>query len=69
MICTIHSAKGLEFKNVILCAYLEDRPPEELETKRRLLYVGMTRAKERLVLTASGNHPYIADLEGGSRGS
>lgn len=66
MICTIHSAKGLEFKNVILCAYLDDRPPEELEANRRLLYVGMTRAKHRLVLTASGNHPYIADLETGS---
>lgn len=63
MICTIHSAKGLEFKNVILCAYLGDRPPDELEASRRLLYVGMTRAKERLVLTASGEHPYIADLE------
>lgn len=27
LICTMHSAKGLEFKNVILCAYLDDRPP------------------------------------------
>jgi hypothetical protein len=27
----------------------------------------MTRAKERLLLTASGHHPYIADLEGGIR--
>lgn len=30
---------------------------------RRLIYVGMTRASHELVLTASGNHPYIADLE------
>jgi len=65
-VCTLHSAKGLEFKNVILCAYLDDRPPEELEASRRLIYVGMTRAKERLVLTASGNHSYIADLERGA---
>lgn len=69
MICTMHSAKGLEFKNVVLCAYLADRPPEELEANRRLIYVGMTRAKERLVLTASGNHPYIADLEMGPSAS
>ena len=68
MICTIYSAKGLEFKNVILCAYLDDRPPEELEANRRLIYVGMTRAKERLVLMASGNHPHIADLELGTGG-
>ena len=65
MICTVHSAKGLEFKNVILCGYLTMLPPEELETNRRLIYVGMTRAKERLVLSASGNHPYVADLERG----
>lgn len=30
---------------------------------RRLIYVGMTRASHELVLTASGNHPDIADLE------
>jgi superfamily I DNA/RNA helicase len=30
---------------------------------RRLVYVGMTRATHELVLTASGRHPYIADLE------
>jgi len=65
MICTVHSAKGLEFKNVILCGYLNMLPSEEPETNRRLIYVGMTRAKERLVLSASGNHPYIADLERG----
>lgn len=63
LICTMHSAKGLEFKHVILCAYLDDRPPEDLEANRRLVYVGMTRATERLVLMASGQHPYIADLE------
>lgn len=68
LICTMHSAKGLEFKNVILCGYLDDRPPEEPDKNRRLVYVGMTRAKERLVLTASGHHPYIADLEQGQTG-
>lgn len=60
---TIHSAKGLEFRHVFLCGYLDDRPPMQERLNRRLIYVGMTRASHELVLTASGNHPYIADLE------
>ena len=63
-ISTIASAKGLEFPYVLLCGYLDDRPPEqEAIVNRRLVYVGMTRATHQLVLTASGKHPYIADLE------
>jgi superfamily I DNA/RNA helicase len=64
-LCTIHSAKGLEFAHVILCGYLDDRPPERSTIDRRVIYVGMTRASHELVLTASGSHPYIADLERG----
>lgn len=65
-ISTIASAKGLEFRYVILCGYLEDRPPEQdAIVNRRLIYVGMTRTTHQLVLTASGRHPYIADLEVG----
>jgi hypothetical protein len=63
-ISTIASAKGLEFLYVLLCGYLEVRPPRQDEVlNRRLVYVGMTRAIHQLVLTASGKHPYIADLE------
>lgn len=63
-ISTIHSAKGLEFRSVIVCGYLDHRPPEQdAILNRRLVYVGMTRATYQLVLTASGRHPYIADLE------
>jgi DNA helicase-2/ATP-dependent DNA helicase PcrA len=66
---TIHGAKGLEFENVILAgthdsgipAYLSLDHPDELAEERRLLYVGMTRAKRSLELvypltyqTASG---------------
>lgn len=60
---TIHSAKGLEWKHVFLCGYLDDKPETDLVLNRRLVYVGMTRASDELVLTASGNHPSIADLE------
>lgn len=65
LVSTIHSAKGLEFPRVILCAYLDEKPPEEIAASRRLIYVGMTRAVDRLVLTASGTHRFITDLEHG----
>lgn len=60
---TIHSAKGLEWKHVFLCGYLADKPEKDIVLNRRLVYVGMTRATDELILTASGHHPYIADLE------
>ncbi len=58
---TLHSAKGLEFPVVFITGFEEGIFPhsrslnseEELEEERRLCYVGMTRAKERLYLTYS----------------
>jgi len=58
---TIHNAKGLEFPVVFLVG-MEDSvfphhrslgDPDELEEERRLCYVGMTRAQQRLYLTSA----------------
>ena len=56
---TMHAAKGLEFKVVFLIGMEEGVMPHsmsmnsssELEEERRLCYVGITRAKERLYIT------------------
>jgi superfamily I DNA/RNA helicase len=58
---TLHSTKGLEFSRVYVVGAEDAQLPggspatgpkaEEIEEARRLLYVGMTRTKDRLVLT------------------
>lgn len=63
VLMTLHSAKGLEFPHVYL-AGMEDGlfpsymtitgdDPEELEEERRLCYVGITRAEQKLTLTCA----------------
>lgn len=61
---TLHGAKGLEFPVVILCGLgkgelpLEsEKHPTDIEEERRLFYVGMTRAKEELILTYAKEPP------------
>ena len=56
-VLTMHASKGLEFPYVLLPGLNEGRIPHnksllpmELEEERRMLYVAMTRAKERLLL-------------------
>ena len=55
---TVHNAKGLEFDVVVMTGMEEGifpharaDDPDSLEEERRLCYVGMTRAKQRLLLT------------------
>jgi DNA helicase II / ATP-dependent DNA helicase PcrA len=67
---TFHRAKGLEFEAVFLPRLQEKELPskqartaEELDEERRLLYVGMTRAKRVLWLTWSGKRSrFLAEL-------
>jgi DNA helicase-2/ATP-dependent DNA helicase PcrA len=57
---TLHAAKGLEFNNVIIAGVEEGIMPstqsigqENIEEERRLFYVGITRAQEKLLITSS----------------
>ncbi len=63
VLMTLHSAKGLEFPKVYIAGMeqglfpgtqnIYSADPSDLEEERRLCYVGFTRAKEKLVLTAA----------------
>jgi ATP-dependent DNA helicase UvrD/PcrA len=81
---TLHSAKGLEFRAVVVAGLEDGLLPhfnsqggrDDVEEERRLLYVGMTRARERLSLTCcrrrriAGRYqdqresPFLAELPG-----
>ncbi len=74
---TLHSTKGLEFSRVYIVGAEDEQLPgqrdagkREIEEARRLLYVGMTRTKERLVLTRvearqgkpTGRHRFLDEM-------
>ena len=68
---TMHSAKGLEFPVVFIAGLEEGLFPHsrsrddeaELEEERRLCYVGMTRARTRLVLTSAARRRVFGDYQ------
>ncbi len=61
VLMTLHSAKGLEFPIVFMCgmekglfpSMMSEMEEGGMEEERRLCYVGITRAKEKLVMTAA----------------
>ena len=78
---TLHSTKGLEFSRVYIVGVEDSEMPgsgpggrapsvDDLEESRRLLYVGMTRAKDRLVMTRvearegrpTGGHRFLDEM-------
>lgn len=71
VLMTIHSAKGLEFPNVFIVGLEENIFPSplcvnslrELEEERRLLYVAITRAEKRCIMTCAQNRWRYGRLE------
>ncbi len=71
MMMTMHSAKGLEFPVVVIAGLEEGLFPHsrsaeddaELEEERRLCYVGITRARSRLVLTSAARRRVFGDYQ------
>ncbi|GAA0362530.1 ATP-dependent DNA helicase UvrD2 [Actinoallomurus spadix] len=70
-LATLHTAKGLEWDAVFLAGLVEgtlpiiyaEKSPEQIEEERRLLYVGVTRAREHLALSWA-----LARSPGGRKG-
>lgn len=69
---TVHSAKGLEFKTVFVAGFDEGLfpgmrsmdDPEQMEEERRLAYVAITRAREKLYLTTARSRLLFGRTQG-----
>ena len=65
---TLHGAKGLEFPVVFLCGLTRGvlpPPNADVQEERRLLYVGLTRAREELIVTFGGEAScFVPELPG-----
>ena len=60
VISTIHAAKGREYRSVVLPEYacdLAELEAAQVEEERRVLYVGVTRAKDAALITADPARP------------
>ena len=74
-VTTIHRSKGDEYKGVILFHVVEDILPHrrmtgseaDVEEERRVFYVALTRAEERLCITTQRKHPsrFLAEMKPG----
>lgn len=66
VIDTLHSQKGLEYEVVFLVDLgdfsVDESNAESLSNAKRLLYMAMTRSKEKLVMSYSGNLPQLLRL-------
>ncbi len=70
---TLHTAKGLEFRVVFMVGMEEGlfphsrsfEDPQQMEEERRLCYVGITRAKERLYLVHAFRRAFYGNSEPG----
>lgn len=62
---TIHSAKGLQYRVVILMwadLLPSEFPDSDVEGERRLMYVALTRPEDMLFITCSMDSAFIRDI-------
>jgi ATP-dependent DNA helicase RecQ len=65
-LATVHASKGLQFDRVLIpsSGWRRGKNANEHAEERRLLYVGMTRARRDVVINAASSHPFGPELAG-----